>query len=97
MLPIPRAEDVLSRPADAECPALRVWPAAGVPAVFRFRAAEESDFDVDPRELQGQERPDVFCGFLRTLGRRPGKPVIMDAEGGDDSLRCLGTTSRPAG
>lgn len=80
-LPMPRAETVLSRPAEAECPNLRVWPAEGVLAIFRFYAGEEIDFDVDVRELQGQERLDVFCGFLRDLGRRLGKPVLMEPEG----------------
>ncbi|MEU5896510.1 MULTISPECIES: hypothetical protein [unclassified Streptomyces] len=79
--PVPRAETVLSRPADAECPNLRVWPTADVLAIFRFHADEEIDFDVDLRELQGQERLDVFCGFLREIGRRLGKPVLMDPEG----------------
>ncbi|MEV6537206.1 hypothetical protein AB0M86_48045 [Streptomyces sp. NPDC051639] len=82
VLPVPRAEAVLSRPADAECPELRVWPAADVLAIFRFHAVDEIDFDVDLRELQGQERLDVFCGFLREIGRRLGKPVLMDPEGG---------------
>ncbi len=81
VLPVPRAEGVLSRPADAECPDLRVWPAADVLAIFRFHADDEVDFDVDLRELQGQERLDVFCGFLREIGRRLGKPVLMDPEG----------------
>ncbi|MFE3145742.1 hypothetical protein ACFXJ6_03560 [Streptomyces sp. NPDC059218] len=90
VLPVPRAEAVLSRPADAECPELRVWPTAGVLAVFRFWTVEEIDFDVDLRELQGQERLDVFCGFLRVVGRRLGKPVLMDAEGGDHSHPVLG-------
>jgi hypothetical protein len=81
VLPAPRAEAVLSRPADAECPDLRVWPTAAVSAIFRFRADDEVDFDVDLRELQGQDRLDVFCGFLRKIGRRLGKPVVMDAEG----------------
>ncbi|MEH0474897.1 hypothetical protein ACN6K4_003591 [Streptomyces hayashii] len=82
LLPVPRAEAVLSRPADAECPNLRVWPTADVSAIFRFHADDEVDFDVDLRELQGQERLDVFCGFLREIGRRLGKPVLMDPEGG---------------
>lgn len=90
VLPVPRAEAVLSRPADAESPELRVWPAADVLAIFRFWAVEEIDFDVDLRELQGQERLDVFCGFLRVVGRRLGKPVLMDAEGGDHSHPVLG-------
>ncbi|MFF8882079.1 hypothetical protein [Streptomyces flaveolus] len=81
VLPVPRAEDVLSRPADAECPDLRVWPVADVSAIFRFHADDEVDFDVDLRELQGQERLDVFCDFLREIGRRLGKPVLMDPEG----------------
>jgi hypothetical protein len=81
VLPMPRAEAVLSRPADAECPELRVWPSDDVLAIFRFHAAEEIDFDVDLRELQGQERLDVLCGFLRAIGRRLGKPVLMDREG----------------
>ncbi|MEU3853823.1 hypothetical protein [Streptomyces sp. NPDC029554] len=80
-LPVPRAEAVLSRSADAECPDLRVWPTVDVLAIFRFHAADEVDFDIDLRELQGQERLDVFCGFLREIGRRLGKPVLMDPEG----------------
>ncbi|MFK4106696.1 hypothetical protein ACI2L1_42960 [Streptomyces sp. NPDC019531] len=82
LLPVPPAQTVLSRPADAECPELRVWPSTDVLAIFRFHAAEEIDFDVDLRELQGQERLDVFCRFLRDIGRRLGKPVLMDPEGG---------------
>ncbi|MFE4379098.1 hypothetical protein [Streptomyces cyaneofuscatus] len=70
VLPVPRAEAALSRSADAECPDLRVWPTTDVLAIFRFHAADEVDFDVDLRELQGQERLDVFCGFLREIGRR---------------------------
>ncbi|MDX2546149.1 hypothetical protein ACOT81_27355 [Streptomyces sp. WI04-05B] len=81
VLPVPRAETVLSRPADAECPVLRVWPTADVLAIFRFHADDEVEFDVDLRELQGQERLDVFCGFLREIGRRLEKPVLMDPEG----------------
>ncbi|WP_437023829.1 hypothetical protein [Streptomyces sp. enrichment culture] len=81
VLPVPRAEAVLSRPADAECPDLRVWPSGDVLAIFRFHAADEVDFDVDLRELQGQDRLDVFCGFLREVGRWLGKPVLMDPEG----------------
>lgn len=37
--------------------------------IFRFRGAEEIDFDVDLREIQGQERLDQFCAFLRSVGR----------------------------
>ncbi|RPE37214.1 hypothetical protein EDD90_0024 [Streptomyces sp. Ag109_O5-1] len=80
-LPVPRAEAVLSRSADAGYPSLRVWPTADVLAIFRFYADDEIDFDVDLRELQGQGQLDVFCGFLREIGRRLGKPVLMDPQG----------------
>ncbi|SPE63186.1 hypothetical protein SNS2_4699 [Streptomyces netropsis] len=60
---------------------LRVWPTADVLAIFRFLAVDEIDFDVDLRELQGQEQLDMFCGFLRAIGRRLGKWVLMDPEG----------------
>lgn len=83
VLPVLRAEAVLSRPAGAECPELRVRPAADVLAIFRFHTDDEIDFDVDLRELQGQDRLDVFCGFLREIGRRLGKPVLMEPEGDD--------------
>ncbi|MFJ9669145.1 hypothetical protein ACIRPP_31840 [Streptomyces sp. NPDC101219] len=81
VLPLPRAAAALSRPADMEWPSLRVWLRADVLAIFRFSSGEEIDFDVDLRELQGQERLDVFCGFLREIGRRLGKPVLMHPEG----------------
>jgi hypothetical protein len=81
VMPLPRAARVLSRSADAECADLRVWPAPDVLAIFRLESADEIGFDVDLRELQGQERLDVLCGFLRAIGRRLGKPVTMFSEG----------------
>ncbi|WP_079161851.1 hypothetical protein [Streptomyces fodineus] len=79
--PLPRAAQVLGRPPGAECPQLRVWPARDMLAVFRFLGPQEIDFDVDLRELQGQERLDLFCGFLRAIGRHLHRPVLMDPEG----------------
>jgi hypothetical protein len=38
--------------------ARRVWPTADVLAIFRFDADDEVDFDVDLRELRGQEQGD---------------------------------------
>ncbi|MET8120461.1 hypothetical protein [Micromonospora sp. NPDC005189] len=90
VLPLPAAAAVLSSPAGAECPELRVWPSPDVLAIFRFYAANEIDFDVDLRELQGQERLDAFCGFLTAIGRCLGKAVLMDSEGGDGSHPVLG-------
>ncbi|MFF7194295.1 hypothetical protein ACFZAM_11365 [Streptomyces sp. NPDC008079] len=84
VMPLPRAEAVLSRPDDADCADLRVRPTRDVLAIFRMESADEIGFDVDLRELQGQERLDVLCGFLRALGRRLGKPVVMTPEGDVD-------------
>ncbi|MEU0236378.1 hypothetical protein ABZ234_01675 [Nocardiopsis sp. NPDC006198] len=78
VVPLGPAHTALSRTGLAE---LRVWPSGGVLAIFRFCAPEEIDFDVDLRELQGQERLDVLCHFLATIGRRLGKPVLMEPEG----------------
>jgi hypothetical protein len=86
---LPPAVEVLTRPADAETVDLRVWPVPGVLAIFRPMSAEEIDFDVDLRELQGQEGVDVLCRFLAAIGRRLGKPVVMTAEG-DYGHRVLG-------
>ncbi|MEV6701625.1 hypothetical protein AB0M68_31470 [Streptomyces sp. NPDC051453] len=83
VMPLPRAAEVLSRPADAECANLRVWPVPDVDvlAIFRLESADEIGFDVDLRELQGQERLDALCGVLGAIGRRLGKPVVMTPEG----------------
>ncbi|MFF2216964.1 hypothetical protein [Streptomyces antibioticus] len=81
VLPLPAAAAVLSRPGDAECPNLRVWPTADVLAIFRFGGADEIDFDIDLWEVRGQEQLDVLCGFLGAIGRRLGKPVLVEPEG----------------
>jgi len=79
--PLPSAAEVLAQRAVAETVLLRVWPVAGVLAVFRPWSADEIDFDVDLRELQGQEGVDVLCRFLTAIGRRLGRQVVMTAEG----------------
>lgn len=43
-------------PGRSPCSPVRQMPSA---------RTDEIDFDVDLRELQGQERLDAFCGFLR--------------------------------
>ncbi|MEK0097988.1 hypothetical protein WDA79_05635 [Streptomyces sp. A475] len=81
VIPLPRAGEALSRPADADCTDLRVWLTPDMLAIFRLESADEIGFDVDLRELQGQDRLDVLCGFLRAIGRRLSKPVVMTREG----------------
>jgi hypothetical protein len=77
-----RAEDLLSH-RDRLSVALRMWPAPDLLAIFWPFTADRIDVDVDLRELQGQERLDALCAFMRAVGRRVGKPVLMRPEGFD--------------
>ncbi|MDO0909351.1 hypothetical protein QQM39_00240 [Streptomyces sp. DT2A-34] len=86
---LPSAAEVLSRPADADFADLRVWPVPDVLAIFYPMSADEIDFDVDFRELQGQDGVDILCDFLGAIGRRLGKPVVMTG-GGDYGNPVLG-------
>src|SRR5262249_55923341 len=78
-----RVEDMLDGHAGVST-LLKVWPVPEVLVnVFPY-AAEQIDGDVDLRELQGQERLDVLCGFLWDIGRALSKPVWMTPEGAPD-------------
>ncbi len=90
MLPLPLAAEVLAQPAGAETVTLKVWPVPGVLAIFRPMSAEEIDFDIDLRELQGQEGVDTLCTFLSEIGRELRKPVLMTSEGGSQAHPVLG-------
>lgn len=78
--PLPPAAEALA-PADAEYRELHVYPAADVLMIFRPYVVDQIDFDMDLRELQGQQGVDLVCDFLSVLGRRIGKSVLMYAEG----------------
>lgn len=60
-----------------------MWPDAGL-VIFRMYSPDSIDFDVDLRELCRQQRLDLFCPFLGTIGRRLSKPVLMAPEGDDE-------------
>ncbi|MFD8494938.1 hypothetical protein [Amycolatopsis sp. NPDC059657] len=90
MSPMPLATEALVRSADAELAELRVWPVPGVLVIFRLVVAEEIDFDIDLRELQGQAGVDILCGFLAEIGRELKKPVLMTPEGGNRAHPVLG-------
>jgi hypothetical protein len=59
-------------------------------AIFRLMSETEISFDVDLRELQGQEGADTLCAFPRAIGSRLGKPVLMTPEGGSPERPVLG-------
>ena len=78
------------RPVDAETASLWVWPSPGVLAIFRFMSKTTIDFDVDLRELQGQDGVDTLCRMLYAIGSHLGKPALMVPEGGSQQYPVLG-------
>jgi len=89
-LPPLSAGEVFARPHGAERPELKVWPVAGMLAIFRFMSAAYIDFDVDLRELQGQAGVDRLCGFLAAIGRELNKPVLLTSDGGSQDHPVFG-------
>ena len=89
VVPLPTAAEILAGPVASKVGDLRVYPVAGVLVIFRPWSAETIDFDVNLRELQGQEGVDVLCDLLSTIGRTLDKQVLMGAEG-DDGHPVLG-------
>ncbi|MGW2154547.1 hypothetical protein [Nonomuraea sp. NPDC001699] len=75
------AADMVAAASAGATPEVRVWPIPEVLMIFRLYQAESIDFDVNLRELQGQERLDVLVAVLRLIGQRLGKSVLMTAEG----------------
>jgi hypothetical protein len=88
--PLQAAASVFARAAEAEIVELKAWPVPGVLAIFRLWSETEISFDVDLRELQGQQGVDTLCAFLRAIGSRLGKPVLMTPEGGSQEHPVLG-------
>ncbi|MES9537912.1 hypothetical protein [Actinomadura sp. NPDC000600] len=79
--PLPAASEVFAEGRQPSARVLRVWPSPEVLLNFWPYDVTSIDFDIDLREIQGQERLDLLCRVLRTLGRRLSKPVVMTPEG----------------
>ena len=75
----PQVSDIFAVPGDAAT-TLTIRPMPDIAVNTHFFSDDEIDFDVDPGELQGQDRLDVLCSFLRTVGRTLGKPVVLTPE-----------------
>jgi hypothetical protein len=81
-LPVPdSAAQLFSAGIAGELPLLRVWPDPDLEWIVRPWAVEEILSDVSLYKIQGQERLDVFCRFLQTLGSTLGKKVLVYSEG----------------
>jgi hypothetical protein len=53
--------------------------------VFHFFVTDEIECDFDPREISSQTDLDALLVFIRELGDRTGKPVIVTPENLSDS------------
>src|SRR5215467_646964 len=71
-----RVETMFARGATVSV-RLTVWPTRGMAVNFFPYGPDEVRCDVDIREIQTQERLDALCAFLRAVGRRLGRPVLM--------------------
>jgi hypothetical protein len=74
-----RVENIFSRHREMVV-ILQVRPVPEVRVNVHFFTEEEIEVDFSPEELQGQERLDLLCSFLRAVGRRLGKPVVVTPE-----------------
>jgi hypothetical protein len=75
------AADLMASDPDGLLRSLRVWPGPDIEIIFHPWSSAEIIADVSLFEVQEQERLDVFCGFLRLLGRALDKPVALYPEG----------------
>lgn len=76
-----RVEDVLERRRERGV-LLQVRPVPEILINVHFFTSEEIEVDFAPQELQGQAQLDTACGFLRAVGRRLGRPMVLTPENG---------------
>jgi hypothetical protein len=67
-------------PLPGECDRLLSVRFAGVLANCHFFTTQEIEFDIDPREVIGQEQLDGVFGFMRCLSEAVGKDAILTEE-----------------
>lgn len=53
---------------------------AGILANCHFFTTEEIEFDIDPREVQGQQQLNALLEFMRCLAQATDKDVVLTAE-----------------
>lgn len=83
--PLPaRAVDIIDGATESH-PEVRIWPGPGFLIIFRPYTEDSIEFEVNLREVQGQEGIDKLCALLRAFGRLLGKPVLMYSEGATDA------------
>ncbi|MBM7774716.1 hypothetical protein JOD54_004920 [Actinokineospora baliensis] len=63
---------------------LQIRPVPQILVNTHFFTPDEIEVDFAPQELQGQERLNTVCAFLRAVSRRLGKPMVLTPENGPD-------------
>jgi hypothetical protein len=66
--------------AETSAVLLRVRPVPRMSVHVHFFTVEELEVDFAREEVQGQDRLDVVCGFLRAVSRRLSKPMVLTPE-----------------
>lgn len=78
--PLPeRAVDIFTAGSRASL-TLHIRPTPDILVNTHFFSDDEIEFDFAPGELQGQDRLDVLCSFLRTIGSTLDKPIVVTPE-----------------
>ena len=73
-------------PLPGECDRrLSVW-FADVQANCHFFTVEEIEFDIDPREVKGQQQLDALFSFVQCLAEAVGKETVLTAENSHDII-----------
>ncbi len=83
-LPLPEQVSDIFAARDQASPTLHIRPTPDILVNTHFFSDGEIEFDFDPRELQGQDRLDVLCSFLRTVGSALNKPIVVTPENSPD-------------
>ncbi len=79
-LPLPeQVSDIFATRGQAST-TLHIRPTPDILVNTHFFSDDEIEFDFDRRELQGQDQLDVLCSFLRTIGSRLNKPIVITPE-----------------
>jgi hypothetical protein len=67
-------------PADGQADRMLSVRFAGVQANCHFFTHDEIEFDIDPREVQGQSQLDALLAFMRCLSDATGKDAVLTPE-----------------
>lgn len=83
-------------PVDGEADRMLSVKFDGILAKCHFFARDEVEFDIDPREIQGQRQLDAVFAFLRLLSVATGKDAVLTPENCRDIVVFRAKPGQPA-